>query len=225
MSFRISLTVPTKRPMCKINVYPKLVIEWFPNPRDLFALRDRVRRNKGGVYRGILHQFGRLIVPPCHIVNFTGSFIRLALFIYINGKNIALLFLTLQGIANKRRIPHNIIQLTFGNHALPIHLQSIALYNKGVCFQRQKFERDEQDFLRFFHHLAFRNPERGFCNRHSKVVDFDAVKLADGNLYRAFAGGIHRDLTVGEFHQNFVFQAAQAQISFGQKVSAAARGV
>ena len=84
MSFRISLTVPTKRPMCKINVYPKLVIEWFPNPRDLFALRDRVRRNKGGVYRGILHQFGRLIVPPCHIVNFTGSFIRLALFIYIN---------------------------------------------------------------------------------------------------------------------------------------------
>ena len=84
MSFRISLTVPTKRPMCKINVYPKLVIEWFPNPRDLFALRDRVRRNKDGVYRGILHQFGRLIVPPCHIVNFTGSFIRLALFIYIN---------------------------------------------------------------------------------------------------------------------------------------------
>ena len=65
--------------------------------------------------------------------------------------------------------------------------------------------RNEQDFLRFLHHLAFRYPERGFCNRHGKIVDFDAVKLADGNLYRAFAGGIHRDLTVGEFHQNFVF--------------------
>ena len=130
-----------------------------------------------------------------------------------------------QCLPHKRRIPHNIIQLTFGNHALPIHPQGVALYNKGVCFQRQKFQRNEQDFLRFLHHLAFRYPERGFCNRHGKVIDFDAVKLTDGNLYRAFAGGIHRDLTVGEFHQNFVFQAAQAQIGFSQKVSAAARGV
>ena len=95
----------------------------------------------------------------------------------------------------------------------------------SISFQGQEVNSHMHNVFRFLHHLAFRNPERGFCNRHSKVVDFDAVKLADGNLYRAFAGGIHRDLTVGEFHQNFVFQAAQAQIGFGQKVSAAARRV
>ena len=82
--------------MCKINVYSKLVIERFPNARNLFALCDRVRRNKGRAYRSILHQFGSLIVPPCHIVNFARSFIWFAFFIYINGKNIAFLFLALQ---------------------------------------------------------------------------------------------------------------------------------
>lgn len=148
--------------MCKINVYSKLVIERFPNARNLFALCDRVRRNKGRAYRSILHQFGSLIVPPCHIVNFARSFIWFAFFIYINGKNIAFLFLALQRIANKRRISHNIVQVTFRNHTFPIHPQGVALYNVGIGFQRQKFERDEQDFLRFFHHLAFRNPESGF---------------------------------------------------------------
>ena len=196
--------------MCKINVYSKLVIERFPNARNLFALCDRVRWNKGRAYRSILHQFGSLIVPPCHIVNFARSFIWFAFFIYINGKNIAFLFLALQRIANKRRISHNIVQVTFRNHTLPIHPQGIALYNISVGFQRQKVQRNKQNFFGFLHHLAFGNPECGFGNRHRKIVDFNAVKLADGNLYRAFTGGVHRHLSVGKFQQNFVFQPPQA---------------
>ena len=110
----------------------------------------------------------------------------------------------------KRRVAHNIIQLAFGYHTFPIGAQGIALYNISVGFQRQKVQRDKQDFFGFFHHLAFGNPECGFGNRHCKIVDFNAVKLADGNLYRAFAGGVHRHLPVGKFQQDFIFQPPQA---------------
>lgn len=38
--------------------------------------------------------------------------------------------------------------------------------------------------LRLLHHLAFRDPESGLGDGHGKVIDFDAVKLADAHLDR-----------------------------------------
>jgi len=38
--------------------------------------------------------------------------------------------------------------------------------------------------LGFLEHLAFCNPKGSFCNRNSKVVDFNAVELADLNPNR-----------------------------------------
>ena len=123
--------------------------------------------------------------------------------------NIIFLRLVHQTRTHKRRVAHYIIQLAFGYNAFPISAQGVALYNISVGFQRQKVQRHKQNFFGFLHHLAFGNPECGFGNRHCKIVDFNAVKLADGNLYRAFTGGVHRHLSVGKFQQDFIFQPPQ----------------
>ena len=46
------------------------------------------------------------------------------------------------------------------------------------------------NFFRLLQHLAFRNPEGGFGNGHSKVIDLDAIELTDGYLNGVEVSGI-----------------------------------
>lgn len=41
------------------------------------------------------------------------------------------------------------------------------------------------DLLGDLHHLTFGDPEGGLGDGHGKIVDLNAVKLSDGNAYRA----------------------------------------
>jgi hypothetical protein len=77
--------------------------------------------------------------------------------------------------------------------------------------------------LCLLHHLAFRNPERGFCNGHGKIVDFDAVKLPNGNLNGI--AEIQHDLAPMQKRNDLVLQPPQGQIGLCQKVTGAAGGV
>lgn len=90
--------------MCKVNMDTETLIKRFPNARHLFTLRDRVGRNKSGSDVRILHQLCSFEIPASNIVNFSGSFIRLAFFINVDCKNICFLLFALQRIPHKRRI-------------------------------------------------------------------------------------------------------------------------
>ena len=72
----------------------------------------------------------------------------------------------------------------------------------------------------FLAHLNIRNPKSGIGNSHGEVVDFNAVKLTNGHFNRIFAIFVSfKECNLsGAFTQNHIFQTAQAEIGFGEKV-------
>ena len=71
----------------------------------------------------------------------------------------------------------------------------------------------------------FRNPQRSLGNGGGKVIDFDAIKLTDGDLDGVQFDEAEGNLTALQQRQRFVFQPAQGEVGFRQKVTAAARRV
>ena len=149
----------------------------FPKVGNALPLRYRICRNQRRANRCSLHNIGSLFIPATDIIQVSGVFPPGE-----NGIYIGFLLFAHKPRPNKRRIPHNIIQLTFGNHALPIHPQGVALYNKGVCFQRQKFKRNGDNLFSLFHHLTFSNPKCCLSNCYGKIIYFNAIELTDRNL-------------------------------------------
>lgn len=80
------------------------------------------------------------------------------------------------------------------------------------------------DVFGFAHHLRLGDPERGLRDGNGEVVDFDAVELPDGDLNRAELGVVKFDL-LRERAQDVVFQAAERNVGFGEKIAGAARGI
>ena len=72
--------------------------------------------------------------------------------------------------------------------------------------------------------MAFGDPQRGSRDGYGKVVDFDSVKLGDGNLNR---GEIRAEgnLAAQENAQDFVFQPPQGKIGFREEVAAPGGGI
>lgn len=73
----------------------------------------------------------------------------------------------------------------------------------------------------FLHHLGFCNPESCFGDSYGKVIKLNAEKLGDRNFY-GICNKSYCYLTFLQFEQNFVFEFTQRNISFGQKIPAAA---
>ena len=92
MSFDIRLAVPAESPVCKIYMYSETLIQRFPHPGDLFALRDTVGRYQSSTNRIALHHLCRLEIPRRYIVDLSGCFVRIALFIDIDIEHIRFLF-------------------------------------------------------------------------------------------------------------------------------------
>ena len=74
--------------------------------------------------------------------------------------------------------------------------------------------------LGFLHHLALRDPQRGSGHGHGKVVDLNAVELANGNLDGV--ANIQNALPVVQQGKRFVLQPPQGDVGFRQEVAGAA---
>ena len=107
-----------------------------------------------------------------------------------------------------------------GDHVRPLRPQGVPLHNVGIGFQRQEIQGHVYHVLGFLHHLTFRNPKGRLCHSHSEVVDFNAVKLADGDLNRV--AHVQHDLSLMEQGNCFIFQPPEGDVSFRQKVPGAA---
>ena len=101
---------------------------------------------------------------------------------------------------------------------LPIQPQGVALHDVAVGFQRQEVQRHMDNLFRLFHHLAVCDPEGGFGNSHGKIVDLNAVELADGDLDGVIQ--IQHDLPLVKQGNYFILQTTQGQIGFRQEVAA-----
>ena len=158
------------------------------------------------------------MIPCPHIINTIDSF---PFSKYCN-RLIFLLFCH-HGGPHKRWIPHDVIQFLLGHHALPVHLQGVTLHNIGVGFQGQEVQGHVHDVLGLLHHLALRDPQGRLGHGHGKVIDLNAVELADGDLDRI--GEVPQSDLVGKGAQGFIFQLAQGDVGLGQEVAGAAGGV
>ena len=132
-------------------------------------------------------------------------------------KQIVFLLLTHQARSDERRIAHNVVERGLGDEPFPIHAQGIAFHDVGIRFQRQKVEGHIDDILGGFHHLGFCNPECGLRDGHSEVVDFNAVKLMDGDFDDI--PEIHQLLPGCYKQKGFILKTAQGNIGFRQKVT------
>ena len=75
--------------------------------------------------------------------------------------------------------------------------------------------------LRSLEHLIFRNPKSSLRDGDRKAVNLNAVEIFNGNLNRIIGQSDKR----AQLFQNFIFQFAEAEISFSQEVAGAASGV
>ena len=127
------------------------------------------------------------------------------------------------GCADKRRITHNVIEFCSRNHGVPVPAERVPFDNVSRRLQRQKIVVDLHDFSGGVHHLAFSNPKRSLSDGYGEIVDFDAVELIDVDLDRGdFA---ERLLTAVNEPEDVVFQLAEAEIGFGEKVTGTAGGI
>ena len=77
------------------------------------------------------------------------------------------------------------------------------------------------NLLRVNHHLEFCNPKGGLRDGNREVVNLYAVKVLNGNFDRVVEFA-ELNLTAENFSEQIVFEATQAQITFRQKITAAA---
>ena len=108
---------------------------------------------------------------------------------------------------------------------LPVEAQGVAFDDVGVAFQGQKVDVHVDDALGLLHHLVFGDPEGRLGDGHRKVVDLDAIELADGHLDGVVMLVAEGDLPVLQQADDLVFQLAEAEVSLGQKIARAAGGV
>ena len=130
----------------------------------------------------------------------------------------------MQAVTDKRRIPHDVVQLLRRDDLLPVQPQGVTFDDIGVRLQRQEVARRADDAFRGVHHLALGDPQRRLGDGHGEVVDLDAVELADAHLdvgqQHPFA------FVVGdEAAEQVVLDLAQAQEGFREEVPAAGGGV
>lgn len=76
-------------------------------------------------------------------------------------------------------------------------------------------------FLSLLHHLALGDPQGGLGHGHSKVVDLNAVELADGHL-DGVGDLAQGDLAVLQGINDLVLQPTERQIGFREEVARAA---
>ena len=105
----------------------------------------------------------------------------------------------------------------------PVKAERVALDDICVVCERQKVDVLAQNRLGLRDHLALRNPQSRFRNRYGEVVDFDSVELIDVDFNELVEA--ERLFAFVQKRDDFVFKAAERQISFGEKVSATAGGV
>ena len=79
------------------------------------------------------------------------------------------------------------------------------------------------DVLGLLHHLAFRDPQGRLGYGHGKVVDLDAVELANGDLNGVCYIAQHN--LVGKGAERLIFQLAQGDISLRQEVAGTTGGI
>ena len=124
--------------------------------------------------------------------------------------------------SDKRRIPHDILQLFFRYDLIPVDSQRISFCDVHIGFQREEILVEAvDDALRFFEHLGFRDPERGLRDRHGEVIDLDAVKLLDRDLNRVQFFIAKSHLSVESFLEDLILESAKAEIGFGQEITGA----
>ena len=80
------------------------------------------------------------------------------------------------------------------------------------------------DFLSLLNHLQFGNPKGGLSDGNSEVVNLNAVKLPDKN-FNGVEEFAELNLRAEQLLEDFVFESAQRQITFGQKITGAASRV
>ena len=118
-----------------------------------------------------------------------------------------------------------------GGERRPIHAQRVSLHDSGVGFEREEVELGVHDGFGFAQHLRFGEPESGFGDGDGEVVDFDPVELRDGDFDESGvpAGdpehAAARAFVLDEAADDFVFEAAQRDVGFGEEVPAPAGGV
>ena len=126
--------------------------------------------------------------------------------------------------SEKQRFGQGVVGIVLGGKRCPVHAERVAFNDVRARFERQKVDSLTDEAFGFRNHLAFGNPERGFCDGNGKVVYFDAVKIVDFDADRIFKVA-HKRLTAKARGNAAVFKAAEAQIRFRPKVAAAAGGV
>jgi hypothetical protein len=93
----------------------------------------------------------------------------------------------LAAIPNKWRIADDVGSFATRHQVIPIHPQRVPFHDSWVGSQRQRLCSPWNGKLCFLDHLLLGNPQCSPCYRYGKIVDFDTVKLPDGDLYRAVA--------------------------------------
>ena len=126
--------------------------------------------------------------------------------------------------SEKQRFRQSVVGAGLGGKRCPVHAERVAFNDVRARFERQKVDSLTDEPFGFRNHLAFGNPERGFCDGNGKVVYFDAVKIVDFDADGIFKVA-HERLTAKARGNAAVFKAAEAQIRFRQKVAAAAGGI
>ena len=115
------------------------------------------------------------------------------------------------------------MELFFGDNSVPVDPQSVPFDDVGVRFQRQEVQIHVDDVFGLLHHLTFGDPEGGFCHSHSKVVDFNTVKLSDADLN--YIVKAEDGLSGVDDFQALIFQFPQRKICFRQEVAGTTRRV
>ena len=95
----------------------------------------------------------------------------------------------------------------------------------SICFKREEVDVVPDYLFRFAQHLTFGDPEGGFRDGDSKIVDLNAVELINGHE----DGGKRLAEESGIFAMNrlddLVFEAAERKKCFGKEIARTTGGV
>ena len=199
--------VPNERSVREIDMIFRRE-DIFPKRGDGFALRNGISSDKSGAAGRIAHKISGFHVPGGNVVeilDFGENFLHIG---FLRG--------ILISETDERRVADDKIGLR--TNFLPISLQSVGFDDVRVGFQRQKVQIAVNNLLSLLNHLQFGNPKGSLSDCDGKIVNFDAEKLIDRNFYRVdeFA---ELNLGAEKFFKDFVFQSAQGQITFRQKIT------
>ena len=127
-----------------------------------------------------LHHLPRFLIPSGHVIEVPDVFPLTTK----DGHQVIALFGAFESCSHKRRVAHNIIQLSSRDHLIPIHPQGVSFMDIRIGFERQRVEGEADNLVSLLHHLRLSDPEGGLSHGAGEVVDLNAVELVDGNLDR-----------------------------------------